>query len=438
MEDTLRESFKTPEIKKKILFSFLIVSILCLLTIVPIPGLSHSAVTAKIDDWGTTGTLIDILSCGALTNGSIVSLGIFPFLVASIVMQIVTLAVPSLRNLAQMVEAGTKRITKYTRIAALIGAGVFAALYCLGMKDTVVTNINFWVAIVLCGVSVAIGAAFCGWCVELLNTKGIGNGMTIIILTGIIHNIPHDLLMPYFEAYEFGIVWALIYMIMGILLAIGALLLALILNMGEKKLRIIFSKRTVGMKQYGMQNQVIPLKVTQAGITPVIYALTVCMFVPSILTMIAPGSDNVWFAGARNFPTSVMFIPFFVIFLVFFSYVFALMQFNPYDISSQIKENGGYIQGIKPGKPTSQYMMSVYSNLNSADCAYLILVCIIPLCLSFVPGLSHIAFSGIGLVLLAGGFIEIKALLDNALKTEEDKLKQAGKDKKRSKNYNKK
>ena len=126
MEDTLRESLKTPEIKKKILFSILIVSILCLLTIVPIPGLSHAAATAKIEDWGTTGTLIDILSCGALTNASIVSLGIFPFLVASIVMQIVTLAVPKLRDLAQMGGEGTKRITKYTRIASLIGAGVFA------------------------------------------------------------------------------------------------------------------------------------------------------------------------------------------------------------------------------------------------------------------------------------------------------------------------
>jgi preprotein translocase subunit SecY len=133
-----------------------------------------------------------------------------------------------------------------------------------------------------------------------------------------------------------------------------------------------------------------------------------------------------------------MFIPFFIIFLVFFAYVFALMQFNPYDISNQIKQNGGYIQGIKPGKPTSMYMMSVYSNLNSADCAYLILVCIIPLALSFIPGLHNIAFSGIGLVLVAGGFIEMKTLLDNALKLEEDKLKQAGKDKKRSKNYNKK
>ena len=438
MEDTLRESLKTPEIKKKILFSFLIVSILCLLTIIPIPGLSHSAATAKIDDWGSVGTVIDILSCGALSNASIVSLGIFPFLVASIIMQIVTLAVPKLRDLAQMGGEGTKIITKYTRIASLIGAGVFAALYCLGMKDTVVNNINFWVAIVLCGVTVAIGAAFCGWCVELLNTKGIGDGMTIIILTGIIHNIPHDLLMPYFEAYEFGIAWALVYMIMGILLAIGALILAILFNLGEKKLRIIFSKRTVGMKQYGMQNQVLPLKVTQAGITPVIYALTVCMFVPSILTMIAPGSDNVWFAGARNFPTSVMFIPFYVIFLVFFAYVFALMQFNPYDLSKQIKENAGYIQGLKPGKATSQYLMAVYSNLNSADCAYLILVCIIPIILSFIPGLSHIAFSGIGLVLLAGGFIEMKTLLDNLLKTEEDKLKQAGRDKKRSKNYNKK
>ena len=279
MEDTLRESWKNPEIKKKILFSFLIISILCLLTIIPIPGLSHAAATAKIDDWGSIGTVIDILSCGALTNGSIISLGIFPFLVASIIMQIVTLAVPKLRDLAQAGDAGTKLIQKYTRIASLIGSAVFAALYCLGMKDTVFPNFNFWVAIVLCGVTVAVGSAFCGWCVELLNTKGLGNGLTLIILTGIVHNIPHDLLMPYFNAIDMGIVWALVYMIMGILLAIGMLILALLINMGEKKLRIIFSKRTVGMKQYGMQNQVIPLKVAQAGITPVIYSMTVCLFV---------------------------------------------------------------------------------------------------------------------------------------------------------------
>ena len=115
--DTFRESWKTPEIKKKILFTFLIVSVLCLLTIIPIPGLSHAAATAAIDDWGSVGTVIDILSCGALTNASITSLGIFPFLVASIIMQIVTLAVPKLRNLVQMGDEGSKIVAKYTRIA---------------------------------------------------------------------------------------------------------------------------------------------------------------------------------------------------------------------------------------------------------------------------------------------------------------------------------
>ena len=177
MEDTLRESWKNPEIKKKILFTFLIVSILCLLTIIPIPGLSHAAATAKIDDWDSIGTVIDILSCGALTNGSIISLGIFPFLVASIVMQIVTLAVPKLRDLAQAGGEGTKLITKYTRIASLIASGVFAALYCLGMKDTVFPNFNFWVAIVLCGVSVAIGSAFCP-CGSKMSLKTIISVMT--------------------------------------------------------------------------------------------------------------------------------------------------------------------------------------------------------------------------------------------------------------------
>jgi preprotein translocase subunit SecY len=113
-----------------------------------------------------------------------------------------------------------------------------------------------------------------------------------------------------------------------------------------------------------------------------------------------------------------------------------MMQFNPFDMSNQIKQNGGYIQGIKPGKPTSQYLMALYNNLNSADCAYLILICVIPMALSFIPGLGFIAFFGIGIVLLGGGFIEMKTLLDNALKTEEEKLKQAGKDKKH-KNYKK-
>ncbi len=434
--DTLRESLKIPEIKKKILFSFLIVSVLCLLTVIPVPGLNHAKAIANISDWGSMGTILDILSCGALSNASITSLGIYPFLVASIIMQIVTLAVPKLRNLAQAGEEGTKVITKLTRLAAIAGAVIFAVLYCVGMRGAVTSSINFWIAIVLCGVTVAVGSAFCGWCVELLNSKGIGDGLTIIILAGVVHNIPGDLLKPYFASQSIGIWAGVLFAVLAVLVLTALLVFAVLVNMGEKKIRIIFSKRTVGMKQYGMQNQVIPLKVAQAGITPVIYTMTVTLLPSAIIAMVVPGSDKAWAQAWKNLPSSPSFIPFFIVFVVFFTYIFAMMQFNPFDMSTQIKQNGGYIQGIKPGKPTSQYLMALYNNLNSADCAYLILICVIPMVLSFIPGLGFIAFFGIGIVLLGGGFIEMKTLLDNAIKAEEDKLKQAGKDK-RHKNYKK-
>ena len=434
---TLRESVNSPEIRKKIIFTCLIVSVLCVLTLVPVPGLNHAIATYYAAGWGSTGYILDILSMKAFENISVISLGIYPFLVASIVMQIVTLAVPKLRALAQMGEEGQKTITKLTRIASIVSAVVFAALYCVGMRYAVTTSINYWVAIVLCGVSIAVGNAFCGWCVELLNTKGIGDGLTIILVAGILRNIPHELVKCFDDANSLGVLPGIIYAVCGALFCAGVLFFVLLVNMGEKKLRIIFSKRTVGMKQYGMQNQVIPLKVAQAGITPVIYTLTVTLLPSVIIAMVASPSDASWITVWKNLPTSAAYIPFFIVFIVFFTYIFAMIQFNPFDMSTQIKQNGGYIQGIKPGKPTSQYLMALYNNLNSADCFYLIVLCVVPMALSFIPIFNGISFGGVGLVLVGGGFIEMKTLLENTLKTEEEKLKQAGKDK-RHKNYNKK
>lgn len=434
---TLRDSVNSPEIRKKVFFTCLIVTVLCVLTLIPVPGLNYAVATYTAAGWGSVGFIIDVLSMKGFENISIVSLGIYPFLVASIVMQIVTLAVPKLRALAQMGDEGTKKITKLTRIASIISSVVFAVLYCVGMRNAVTTSINYWVAIVLCGVSITVGNAFCGWCVELLNTKGIGDGLTIILVAGILRDLPHELARCFDDANTLGIVPGLTYAIFGALLFAGLIFFVIFINMGEKKIRIIFSKRTVGMKQYGMQNQVVPLKVAQAGITPIIYTLTVTLIPSVIIAMVVPGTDTKWAESWKNLPTSVAYIPFFIVFLVFFTYLFAMMQFNPFDMSSQIKQNGGYIQGIKPGKPTSQYLMNLYNNLNSADCFYLILFCVLPMALSFIPGFDRIAFGGIAVVLVGGGFIEMKTLLDNALKTEEEQLKAAGKDKRR-KNYNKK
>ena len=433
---TLTDSLKTPEIKKKILFSFLIVSVLCLLTIVPIPGLDHAAAAQKIAEWGSIGTVIDILSFRALSNVSVVSLGIFPFLVASIVMQIVVLAVPKLRALSQAGEEGTKIITKFTRYASIAGAVIFAVLYCVGMRSAVTAKLNFWLAIVLCGLSVAVGSALCGWCVELLNSKGLGDGLTIIIVAAIIRNIPVEIYSLFKESRILGMLPALALVVMGSICVVGVFFFVILVNMGEKKIRIIFAKRTVGLKQYGMQNQVVPVKVTQAGITPIIYTLVITLLPSAIIAMVIPGSQNVWAQAFMDSVASVGYVPFFIIGIVFFTYIFALMQFNAYDMSKQIKDNGGYIQGLRPGKATSQYLISTFINLNSADTFYLILICVVPMLLNLIPGFNGICLGGIGLALVGGGFIEMKAILENSLKAEEEKAKQAGKDKKRKK-YNK-
>ena len=435
--DTLTDSFKTPEVRKKILFTFLIVSVLGLLTIVPIPGLYYYSAIENIIGWGSIGTVMNILSGHALENISIISLGIYPFLVASIVMQIVVLAVPRLRNLSQMGEEGQKVITKLTRIASIISSVVFAVLYTVGMRNAVHPRMNYWLGLVLCGLAVAVGNAFCGWCVELINTKGLGNGLTVILVANIIRNIPNEIMALFFKNNALGMGPAFLMIGTGCVFLIGILFLILLLNMGEKKVRIIFSKRTVGMKQYGMQNQVIPIKVTQAGIMPVIYTLIILLLPSSIFAMVAPVTDIAWIESFKNYLTSVLFIPLFVIVMVFFTFVFAMMQFNPIDMSKQIKDNGGYIQGLRPGKATSQYLMSMYTNLNVFDNFYLILVTVLPMILNFIPIFKGVYLGGIGLVIVGGGFVEMFTLIENALKAEEDKAKQAGRDKKRSKNYKK-
>ena len=236
---TLRDSINSKDLRKKILFTCLIVSVLCVLTLVPVPGVNRGVAMYIVASWGSIGNIIDVLSMKGLENISVVSLGIYPFLVASIVMQIVTLAVPKLRALAQMGDEGTKTMTKLTRIASIISSVVFAVLYSVGMRGAITSAINFWVAIVLCGVTIAVGNAFCGWCVELINTKGIGNGLTIIIVAGILRNIPYELVRCFDDAYYLGIIPGLTYAIFGGLLLAGLLFFVLFINMGEKKIRII-------------------------------------------------------------------------------------------------------------------------------------------------------------------------------------------------------
>lgn len=431
---TFTDSYKVPELRKKMWFTFLILSVLALLSLVPVPGIDHAGASAAVMKWGDTGVLLDVMSFKALGNISITSLGLYPFLLASIVMQIVTIAVPKLRAIAQTGDEGTKVIQKLTRIAAVIADVVFAVLYCVGMRNHIWTSVNYWVGICLAGLCLAAGAAFFGWCIELINNKGIGSGLIIVILACIIRDLPRHFVSLYARTSVLGIPAAAGITAGAAVVVIALLVFVVWFNLGGKKLHILFSKRTVGMKQYGMQNQSIPLRVCQAGTMPVIYAVALLLIPAVIITLVMPeDTTNIFLLGIVNYKRSVSFYILYVFFVATFSYIFATIQFNPIDMSNQIKQNNGYIQGLRPGKPTAQYLVSLCRNLNLADAAFLITVSLVPMLLDLIPVLNGIYSVGIICIMIGGGLIELKLYMENAISVEEEKAKAASKDKKKNK-----
>ena len=424
---SLSEAYKVPSLRKKLWFTFLIVSACVVLSLVPVPFLSHSGAATEVLKWGDTGVLMNVLSFSALGNGSVISLGMYPFLIASIVMQILTIAIPKLRNLAMKGEEGAKVIGKITRYASLGADVIFAVLFTVGMRNVLIDSFNFWVAAVVVTIVVAAGGALCGWFVELINDKGIGSGVSILIITAVIRAIP-EYFINLFVSNE--LVTALIWTAAVVVVGLVIIVFAVYVNSGEKKLRILFSKKTVGMKQYGMQNQVLPLKVAQAGTMPIVYSVAIMLFPASIICMVMPeDTTNIFLLGFVNFKHSISFYILYAAFISLFTYLFAMIQFNPIDLSNQIRDNGGFIQGLRPGKQTAQYLMSLYKNLNLADTVFLIALGIIPMLLDLIPVLNGIWYLGVVVIMLGGGFIELNTVLENGIAAEEEKAKAAGKKK---------
>ena len=318
---TLTEAYKVDGLKKKILFTFLIVSAMYVLTLIPIPGFSHSALCEHVRLWGDWGALLNVISGKALYNGAVTSLGIFPFLVASIIMQFATLLIPKLRNIAMQGEAGSGKITQITRIVALVIEAVYAVLFVAGARFCITDKISMYVAVPLAIITVTAGAAFCGWSIELINNKGVGNGITIVLIAAVVRALPH-MFRQALEGSEGS--FKIILPIVLAVIFFGFVIFSVFVNLGEKKLRILFQKKTVGMKQYGMQNQVIPVKVTQAGIMPIVYAMTINLLFASVAVTVSAHPDQGIALSAGKYTTNPAFIITYIIFVSIFTYIFSM------------------------------------------------------------------------------------------------------------------
>ena len=388
MFDTLIKAFRQPELKKKILYTLLILGLYELGGLVPVPGINAAAFTQLVQNWGQIGAMMDIISGGGLYHCTIFAMGVTPYINASIIIQLLTVVIPYLENLSKEGESGRKKIGRINRFTAMGLAFLQACLFCYSARSTMITSIPKALSAILIIVSFTAGTCFVVWLGERINDKGIGNGVSLIIFAGIVTRLPAMAKNVYLKSAEvsgkvenlaLGILLGVIVFLVITAIAISIIVFCIFVQNAERRIPVQYSKKTVGRKLYGGQSSYIPIKINQAGVMPVIFAMSILSLPSMIVTMFFQHSQNIVVQWCRNFNTSPWYYIFYFILILAFTFFYSLIQFNPIEISNSIQKNGGFIPGIRPGKPTTDYLTSIlnYIIFIITFSVYLIIFCLI-------------------------------------------------------------
>jgi preprotein translocase subunit SecY len=425
MLTAFRNAFRIHDLRNKILFTLFIFALYRLGAQIPVPGVDLLAVrdfANQAEQSGFVG-LLNLFSGGALTQLSIFALGIMPYITASIILQLLTVVIPKLQALQEEGEHGRKVITQWTRYAtvvlALLQSTGFAYLFHSGQFTGGVDLIPDFTPrnVVIIVVTMTAGTALLMWFGELITQRGIGNGMSLLIFVSIISQIPSQLaiLNANSQTYQFVIIVATM-----IALTVGIIFI----EQGQRRIPVQFSKRVRGRKVMGGQSTYIPLKVNMAGVIPVIFATSI-MYFPALLASILPSTG--WGAGVRDwidqnmlstsgvgFSPSLWYIFTLALLVVFFTYFYTAIQFDPERQADMIQRQGGFIPGIRPGRATVEYLSYVLSRITLPGALYLALVTVLPSILGWFWGVP-VGLSGVSIIIVAGVALETAKQIESQL-----------------------
>ena len=436
MFKTIKNALSTPEVRKKLLYTLLLIVIFRLGCYISVPGVNTLVLDSNGASEGISG-LIDMISGGAFSRFSLFAMSITPYITASIVIQLLGMIIPSLERLTKEGgEEGKKKINRYTKLLTIVLAAVEAIGVYLSYKSSgVFVDQSFLTAAMVVGGLIA-GTSILMWLGEQITSKGIGNGICIIILVGIISRLP----------YGIGNLWKLImteggFSTTGLLLVLGIIAGALLLvaavvfvQQAERKVPVQYSKRVVGRKMVGAQNTHIPLKLAMAGVMPIIFASSFMTFPAMIIQIFIKdiATQTGFWAGVYKFsiatsttaingePISIWFsignALVYLLLIVGFTFFYTYATFNPAEISNNIKQNGGFIPGIRAGKPTTDYLSAIISKLTLFGGFFLAVIAIIPMLIRFLPSsLGNIAFGGTSILIVVGVALETVQQLESQL-----------------------
>ena len=419
MLQTLRNAWKVEELRRKILFTLFIVLLYRIGNAVPVPYVDVANLTAYMNSMSNTFFgLMDVMSGGAFSNATIFALAIQPYINASIIIQLLCIAIPALERLSKEEgEEGRKKIASITRYATvaiglLQGFGYYMLMKNNGSFDIIRADAqnSVWAAIVII-LTFTSGSALVMWLGEQITEHGIGNGISIILFVGIISRFPNAIAQT-FTYIKTGALqwWVALLMYLG---ALAMIVLIVYVNDAERRIPVQYAKRVVGRKMYGGQSTHLPMKVNMSGVMPIIFASTIGTLPATIAAF--TGKADGW---AANWNNSLIYAVVYLLLIIFFAYFYSTIQFNPVEVANNLKKNGGYIPGFRPGKPTSEFIQKVLNKITLFGALYLAIIAIVPILISHFSksaALTGLSIGGTSIIIVVGVALETVRALEAQL-----------------------
>ena len=418
MIQTIRKAWGVPELRKKIVFTLLILLIFRIGNAIPVPYINTTLLGNYLDSMsGTVLGLYNVMSGGAFAEATVFALGVQPYINSSIIIQLLTIAIPALERLARDGgEAGKKKIASITRYATVAIALLQGFGYYMICKNyNILEQQGIWPALVII-VSFVAGSSFVMWLGEQVNEFGVGNGISIILFAGILSRVPNMVTMgaSYIRTKgSIGCLWIAL-LIVGML---AMVVLIVHVNEAERRIPVQYAKRQVGRKMYGGQASTLPMKVNMSGVLPIIFAQTIASLPATIWAFVGiPEEGTVGRSIYNAIDTkSVLYLIVYFLMIIGFSYFYATIQFNPVEISNNLKRNGGFIPGFRPGKPTSDFIAKVLNKVTLFGAIYLGIVAICPLIAGKPLGNSGLAIGGTSVIIVVGVALETVRALESQM-----------------------
>jgi preprotein translocase subunit SecY len=412
---------KIPELQRRILFTFFFLAIYRVGVFIPTPGIDNAALLAFFEQArGSMLGLMDMFAGGALSAFSIFALGIMPYISSSIILQLLTVAIPHLERLSKEGETGRRKITQYTRYGTVLlsviqGFGIAYGLQHMagpsGAPIVLQPGLSF---IIMTVITLTAGTAFIMWLGETITEKGIGNGISLIIFAGIVCRLPAGIAKTWslFTAGELNF-FVVLFILILMVAVIGAIVYV---EAGQRRIPVQYAKRIVGRKMYGGQTTHLPLKINSAGVIPPIFASSVIMF-PATIANFAPEG---WMRDIASYlkPGAVGYEVLYVAFIFFFCFFYTAVTFKPDDVAENMKKFGGYVPGIRPGKKTADYIENILEKLTFSGAIYVSLVCVLPSILITQFNIPFY-FGGTSLLIIVGVAMDTASQVESHLLTRQ-------------------